>query len=128
MKLELVVTLALNASHCLEERERPHPHRWDIQIGLEGDLNNGRVVSLTAAQELFGSTIAPLQNTFLNDNKVLDEGTRAQPTCENLALFLLSEIQPKLTLLGNGNPPQLSFIQVGIWDEGVQLGFAKLSV
>lgn len=128
MKLELAVNLTLTASHSLEEREAPHVHRWDIQVGLEGNLEQGRVVSLTQAQELFSSTLIPLQNTFLNNNNNLDESTRACPTCENLALFLLTRFGNQLNLLSKKNPPRLSFIQVGIWDEGVQLGFAKLSV
>jgi 6-pyruvoyl-tetrahydropterin synthase len=128
MKLELVVTLALEATHSLEEREKPHGHHWDIQVGLRGDLERGRVVSLTHAQELLSSILKPLQNTFLNNNDYLDSATRACPTCENIALFLLNRLKEPLTQLHSKNPPLLSFIQVGIWDEGVQLGFARLSL
>jgi 6-pyruvoyl-tetrahydropterin synthase len=128
MKLELVVTLTLEATHSLEEREKPHSHRWDIQVGLKGDLERGRVVSLTHAQELLSSILKPLQNTFLNNNDYLDSETRACPTCENIALFLLNRLKEPLNQLNSKNPPALSFIQVGIWDKGVQLGFARLSL
>lgn len=128
MKLELVVNLTLKASHSLEEREEPHSHRWDIQVGLEGDLERGRIVSLTQAQESFNRVLQPIQDTFLNNNKYLDVNTRACPTCENLALFMLEQLQKPLKELNPITPPKLSFIQVGIWDEGIQLGFAKLSV
>ncbi|NBX76518.1 MAG: hypothetical protein EBQ92_08180 [Proteobacteria bacterium] len=128
MKLELVVTLTLEATHRLEEREKPHPHRWDIQVGLRGDLEKGRVVSLTHAQELLSSILKPIQNTFLNENNNLNGETRACPTCENLALFLLNRLKEPLHQLNSKTPPAVSFIQVGIWDEGVQLGFARLSL
>jgi len=128
MKLELVVTLTLEATHSLEEREKPHDHRWDIQVGLKGDLEKGRVVSLTHAQELLSSLLKPLQHTFLNNNEYLDKNARTCPTCENLALFLLDRLKEPLNQLNPKNPPAISFIQVGIWDEGVQLGFARLSL
>ncbi|NBT59128.1 hypothetical protein EBT16_10130 [bacterium] len=128
MKLELVVNLTLQATHSLEEREEPHSHRWDIQIGLEGDLDRGRVVSLTEAQEVFNSILRPLQNTFLNKNEYLDASSRDCPTCENLAFYFHTQLEKLLPQLNPKSPPKLAFIQVGIWDEGVQLGFARLSV
>jgi 6-pyruvoyl-tetrahydropterin synthase len=128
MRLELVVNLNLEASHSLEERESPHSHRWDIQLGLLGDLNEGRVVSLTRAHEILGAKLRPLQNTFLNDNKYLNESCRVNPTCENLALFLLDLFQKELKTLESPKPVSVSFIQVGLWEENGQLGSAKITL
>lgn len=128
MQLELVVTLNLVASHSLEEREAPHSHRWDIQIGLKGDLNQGRVVSLTEAQAIFQELLTPLQNSFLNNNSYLDAVVRAHPTCENLAFFLVGLFQKSLGQFKKTPTPILSFVQVGVWEDAGQLGFAKVSV
>lgn len=128
MQLELVVTLNLVASHSLEEREAPHSHRWDIQVGLKGDLNQGRVVSLIEAQSIFQELITPLQNGFLNNNEYLDGNCRAHPTCENLAFFLVNLFQKSLVQFKKTPAPVLSFVQVGVWEETGQLGFAKVSV
>lgn len=126
--MELVVILSLNASHALHEREKPHSHRWEIQVGLQGDLRHGRIVSLTAAQRKFQQSLSPLDETFLNDNKMLDSGSRAEPTCENLALFLKGLFESDLKNLEPSGTVQLSFIQVGIFEDSNPLGFAKLSV
>lgn len=128
MQLELVVFLSLKASHALAEREEPHPHRWEIQVGLKGDLKGGRVVSLTEAQALFQKSLAPLNCTFLNNNNILDAGTRAEPTCENLALFLKGLFENDLKNLDPSGNVQLSFVQVGILEDSNPLGFAKLRV
>lgn len=128
MRLELVVNLNLKASHSLEERESPHSHRWDIQLGLLGDLNEGRIVSLTRAHEILGAKLEPLQNTFLNNNKYLSDSCRLNPTCENLALFLLELFQKELESLDRTKPVSVSFIQVGLWEEAGQLGSAKITL
>lgn len=128
MHLELVVTLSLKASHSLEEREAPHEHLWDIQVGLKGDLNEGRVVSLTEAKSLFQKVISPLVGSFLNDNKHLNNACRQYPTCENLAFYLFDLFQKSLADLKKTPQPILSFVQVGVWEETGQLGFAKISI
>jgi len=128
MQLELVVILSLNASHALEEREEPHSHRWEIQVGLKGDLKRGRIVSLIEAQAIFQESLSPLTGTFLNDNKYLNQESRQEPTCENLALFLKNLFDKDLKNLDPSGVTQLSFVQVGIWDGSNTLGFAKLSV
>ena len=128
MQLELVVTLNLVASHSLEEKEAPHSHRWDIQVGLKGDLNQGRVVSLIEAQSIFQELLTPLQSSFLNNNNYLDGSSRAHPTCENLAFFLVGLFQKSLVQFKKIPAPVLSFVQVGVWEETGQLGFAKVSV
>jgi 6-pyruvoyl-tetrahydropterin synthase len=128
MQLELVVTLNLLASHSLEEKELPHTHRWDIQVGLKGDLNQGRVVSLTEAQSLFQELLSPLHGSFLNENSSLDDHSRANPTCENLAFFLMNLFQKNLHRFKKTAVPVLSFVQVGVWEESGQLGFARVSV
>lgn len=127
MQLELVVTLSLTASHSLEEREAPHEHLWDIQVGLKGNLNDGRVVSLTEAKSLFQKMILPLSGTFLNDNKYLNDSCQRHPTCENLAAYFFELFQKVLGDLNKTPPPTLSFVQVGVWEESGQLGFAKIS-
>lgn len=128
MNLELVVTLSLKASHSLEEREAPHEHLWDIQVGLKGDLKEGRVVSLTEAKSLFEQLISPVTGSFINDNKYLSPECRQNPTCENLAFFLLDLFQKNLVQLKKNPLPVLSFVQVGVWEETGQLGFARISV
>jgi 6-pyruvoyl-tetrahydropterin synthase len=128
MQLELVVTFSLKAFHSLEEREAPHEHLWDIQVGLKGDLNEGRVVSLTKAQSLFKNLTLPLCGTFLNDNNILDGRCRRNPTCENLALFLYPLFKENLNQLDGSEKLLISFIQVGVWEETGQLGFARVSV
>ena len=128
MNLELIVCLNLHASHSLEEREAPHSHRWEIQVGLRGSLEKGRVVSLTEAQKVFSEVLRPLQNTFLNENKYLDCETQRNPTCENLANFLLKEFQNRLADWEKSRKVEMSFIQVGLWENEGLLGFAKLSI
>jgi 6-pyruvoyl-tetrahydropterin synthase len=128
MQIELVVILSLTASHALHEREEPHSHRWEIQVGLKGDLKQGRIVSLTAAQSRFQQSLVPLDGTFLNNNKFLDSSSRAEPTCENLAVFLKGLFEKDLKSLEPSGNVQLSFIQVGILEDSNPLGFAKLSV
>jgi len=128
MNLELIVCLNLHASHSLEEREAPHPHRWEILVGLRGSLENGRVVSLTGAQKVFSEALHPLQNTFLNDNRYLDFETQKNPTCENLAHFLLERFQSRLAEWEKPRKTEMSFIQVGLWENEGLLGFAKLSL
>lgn len=127
MQLELVVNLNLNASHSLEERESPHPHRWEIQVGLRGALKQGRVVSLTWAQEKLGLALKPLQETFLNNNNNLDSETRSNPTCENLAMFLWERFQSEISNWDLPEVPTLSFVQVGLWEQAEQLGYARIS-
>lgn len=127
MQLELVVILSLNASHALEEREEPHSHRWEIQVGLKGDLKRGRIVSLIEAQAVFQESLSPLDGSFLNDNKYLSQETQREPTCENLALFLKYRFENDLKVLDPSGVTQLSFVQVGIADGSQALGFAKLT-
>ncbi|NDC24503.1 MAG: hypothetical protein EB078_05695, partial [Proteobacteria bacterium] len=127
MKLELVVNLSLKASHSLEERETPHEHLWDIQVGLQGTLNKGRVLSLTQAQERFAVLLTPLQNTLLNNNKYLDSSTRQNPTCENLAIFLVERLQNALSQMPESKNVTLSFVEVGLWEKEGKLGSARVS-
>ena len=126
MKLTLYSKLEFLATHSLEEREEAHPHRWKMVVGVSGPQDKGRVVSLPLLRDLLIEPIAPLSDTYLNENAALDEDTRRFPTCENLAFYFFPLAQK---LLQEKISPELfvESVEVSVQEpDGVEHGYCVL--
>lgn len=128
MKLELIVKLRFKATHTLEENERVHEHEWRVDTTLQGDPNEGRIISLPFAQNIFNSRLERIRNTHLNTSEVLDPASRAFPTCENLAFFLHREFSEALKLhVPENRTLKITQIEIGVSeDDGHEMGAARL--
>lgn len=127
LTLELFVQLELRAEHRLEEREERHPHTWDIEVGLRGEVREGRIISLPRAHEIFSQTLRPLVDTFLNENSWLDLASRDYPTCENLGIYLFHAFGQDLERAGILDV-QVTTVRMGVKEAtGIKLGYASLT-
>ena len=127
MTTELFVKLQFSAMHSLEENEAVHPHIWRVLVGLRGEVENGRILSLPLARTLFDEALGQIRNSLLNENLRLNTATRKNPTCENLCEFLFQEFSKVLKSVAESRSFVHS-VEVGVIEEdGVELGFARYS-
>ncbi len=125
-RLELFVKLHLRATHSLTEREAPHSHVWNIDVGLTGPLSEGRIVSLPELQEAFKAETRKLEGTFLNENSALDPQTRRYPTCESLILYFEEAFRARIAQCG-WEQVELTELRVTVVEpDGLEYGTARL--
>ncbi|MBI1860630.1 MAG: 6-carboxytetrahydropterin synthase [Deltaproteobacteria bacterium] len=125
MRHELTVNTTLTATHSLSEREQPHAHIWKVRVCVTGELESGRVLSLPEMKRWLDGILAPLQNTFLNEQPILDEDSRQEPTCENMSRFLFEKMSGALELMPSlaARRVLVAWVQVAVIEhDGSELG------
>mgnify|MGYP000986735652 CR=1 FL=1 len=118
MKLRLHLPYDFKASHSLAGYEEPHDHLWRCRFSFEGVPVDGKIADIPSLEAALRDLVAPLVETYLNENAVLSESTRSFPTCEALAsdlfLALASRIVPGIRA---ANPSfRLAGVSVALWD------------
>ncbi len=124
--LEMFLKFQLRAKHSLDEREEAHEHIWRIEVGVTGEIQQGRIASMPHLRAVLEPAVSALQGKFLNADPLLDPDTRAFPTCEHLAYYFEAEFKKRLTT--ENIAVRLTQIQVFV-DElsGEETGSAKLT-
>ncbi len=126
-RMELFLKFRLAATHSLEEREEPHAHIWRIEVGLTGPVEEGRVISMPALHAILDPEVRKLQGTFLNKNILLDEASRAFPTCECLAEYFEKAFDRALA--AQGCKVLLTQIHIAVDEiDGQETGSARLTI
>jgi 6-pyruvoyl-tetrahydropterin synthase len=126
-RMELFLKFKLPATHSLEEREEAHAHVWRIEVGITGPLEDGRVVSMPVLQEALEPEVQKLRGTFLNKNSLLDEASRAYPTCECLAQYFEKAFERRL--IEAGINVLLTQITIAVDEmDGEETGSVKLTI
>ena len=128
MRHELTVHTTLTATHSLSEREHPHPHVWRIQVCVSGPLEKGRVLSLPDMKRWLDEILAPIQNTYLNDNLRLDSDTKREPTCENLCVYIYDHMYFAIDRMPEVAKRRVKvvWVQVAVLEQGgVELGSVR---
>ncbi|MCS6988848.1 MAG: 6-carboxytetrahydropterin synthase [Chloroherpetonaceae bacterium] len=130
MTAELLLKFEFVASHSLPARPEPHPHLWRMEVVISGEPKNGMIINLLDARKAFEGVIAPLSQTFLNENPLLDAPARATPTCETLGGYFFRAFEQSIeSRFAAQNPTlKLKSVQVAICEpDGYEWGAAKLS-
>jgi 6-pyruvoyl-tetrahydropterin synthase len=129
VRTELILKFELTASHSLSAREEPHPHVWRIEAVVSGEPQNGFIINLPELRDAFERIIAPLRQTFLNDNPSLDASAQKTPTCETLAQFFYAKFNATIrNQFAQQNPTaRTTSVQVAICEpNGFEWGAARL--
>ena len=66
MNITLLIRHELIASHSLDGREAPHPHRWVLEIRVAGDPVRGRIIDLPSLANALKADLKPIEGSFLN--------------------------------------------------------------
>jgi 6-pyruvoyl-tetrahydropterin synthase len=130
VKTELFLRFEFLASHSLSVREEPHLHLWRVVVALGGEPQNGMIISLPDLRAAFAEILAPLEHTFLNDNRLLDADAQRAPTCETLSTFFFSTFSDVLQRQFAAQNPTVALrsVEVAICEPtGFEWGSAKLS-
>ena len=96
MKYKLSVTRSFSSAHCLREYkgrcENLHGHNWKIRAAFYGtELDDtGMLIDFTDIKAHLDKIVAYLDNKFLNE---IDPFDRVNPTAENIAAFVLVQLQ-----------------------------------
>lgn len=128
MKTELCLKFEFRASHSLSVREEPHPHLWRVAVSLCGETQRGMIVNLPDVRQAFEAVLAPLCESFLNENPVLPPEAQAAPTCETLSAYLFAAFEERLSReFAAQNPSvRLSSVEVAICEpDGFEWGSVK---
>ncbi len=130
VKTELSLRFEFLASHSLSAREEPHLHLWRVVVALGGEPQNGMIISLPDLRAALEQLIAPLEHTFLNDNRLLDDDARRTPTCETLGAFFLRTFSDVVQRQFAAQNPTVALrsVEVALCEPtGFEWGSAKLS-
>ena len=128
VRTELCLKFEFCASHSLSVREAPHEHLWRVSVSLVGETRAGMILNLPDVRHAFENVLAPLQNTFLNENTHLPPDAQAAPTCETLSAFLFNAFHERLTkdFLSANPTVQLVSVEVAICEpDGFEWGSVK---
>ncbi len=128
VRTELCLKFEFCASHSLSVREVPHEHLWRVDVHLAGETRAGMILNLPDVRRAFEDVLAPLRNTFLNENTHLPAEAQAAPTCETLSAFLFNAFHERLaTDFLSANPTvQLVSVEVAICEpDGFEWGSVK---
>ena len=129
MNITLVIRHELIASHSLNGREAPHPHRWVLEYRVAGDPVEGRIIDLPALAAAIRADLVGIEGSYLNECEVVDQATRDFPTCETLGAYLARRFDFKV-LAGfiAGNPSlRLRSLQVTLLEmNGMEFGAALI--
>ena len=96
MKYKLSVTRSFSSAHCLREYkgrcENLHGHNWKIRAAFYGtELDDtGMLIDFTDIKAHLDKIVAYLDHKFLNE---IDPFDRVNPTAENIAAFVLVQLQ-----------------------------------
>jgi 6-pyruvoyl-tetrahydropterin synthase len=80
VRTELCLKFEFCASHSLSVREVPHEHLWRVGVHLAGETRAGMILNLPDVRRAFEDVLAPLRNTFLNENT---SGAGWKKACKN---------------------------------------------
>ncbi len=129
MKVTLIIRSELVASHSLDGYEQPHPHRWKLEIRVSGAPVRGRIIDLPVLEDALKSDLKKLDGCYLNESPLVDEATRAFPTCETLGAHLAEHWDRiVLSVLRKDNPTlKLVSVQVTLCEmDGREFGAALI--
>ncbi len=128
VRTELCLKFEFCASHSLSVREVPHEHLWRVSVHLAGETRMGMILNLPDVRQAFEDVLAPLRNTFLNENAHLPAEAQAAPTCETLSAFFVDAFNERLTrdFLSANPTVQLVSVEVAICEpDGFEWGSVK---
>lgn len=117
-QLSLSVYHSFKASHTLAGFETPHFHLWKlaVEFSTPAPFEGDRLIDLVFLQGQIEQLCAPVANRYLNSV------VEFQPTSENMAQWIWTEVQKRLP------DATLSAVTVTLCDlEGNASGAAKLS-
>jgi 6-pyruvoyl-tetrahydropterin synthase len=129
MRSQLILHFEFIASHSLSVRETPHDHRWRLKTVIQGEPQNGMILNMVEVRSAFQTCIAPLAQTYLNDNDRLSPAAQQTPTCESLAAHFFDQFTAVLTdRFCPGNPTvRLQAIEVELYEpDGQEWGSVRL--
>jgi 6-pyruvoyl-tetrahydropterin synthase len=129
MRSQLILHFEFIASHSLSVRETPHDHRWRLKTVIQGEPQNGMILNMVEVRSAFQTCIAPLANSYLNDNDRLSLAAQQTPTCESLAAHFFGQFTTVLTdRFCPGNPTiKLQAIEVELYEpDGHEWGSVRL--
>ncbi len=129
MKVTLIIRSELVASHSLDGYEQPHPHRWKLEIRVSGAPVRGRIIDLPVLEDALKADLKTLDGCYLNESPLVDEATRAFPTCETLGAHLAEHWDRiVLSVLRKDNPTlKLVSVQVTLCEmDGREFGAALI--
>jgi len=129
MKITLLIRHELVASHSLDGRETPHPHRWVLEYRITGDPVRGRIIDLPNLAQALKKDLEPIENSFLNTCPHVDDATRAFPTCEALGVCLAQRLEQNVLVRYRQENPSLALrsLQVTLLEmDGTEFGAALI--
>lgn len=110
------VTRKLNARHYLVgdfgDESVPHAHPYEVELTCRSkELDaNGFSTDIAAMEEALETCIGRIDDLLLNDLPAFEE---KQPSLENLAIYLVSDIRSELAASG-GEP--MEPLEIRIWE------------
>ena len=129
MKTELLLKFVFEASHSLASYETPHRHLWRLEMTVEGEPMEGRILDMVILRERIQKQIDPLNHIYLNEYPHTNAQVREFPTCETLSGFFTFELQKILAeeFLSQNPTIKLTSVLVAICSiDGTELGAVRL--
>ena len=110
---KITITDYVSGAHNLRgyegECENLHGHNWKVEVTVASkELDSiGMVVDFKDLKKIVSGILEELDHNYLNETSYFKE---VNPTSENIAKFVYSQVQEKLT------PKQLKVDVVRIWE------------
>ncbi len=114
MKVTLIIRSELTASHSLDGFEQPHPHRWKLEARISGAPVRGRIIDLPVLEDALKADLRSLEGCYLNESPLVDDATRAFPTCETLGAYLATHWDRVVLSRFRGENPSLTLVSVQV--------------
>jgi 6-pyruvoyltetrahydropterin/6-carboxytetrahydropterin synthase len=104
---------SFDARHALVSylgaREAVHGHEWKVavRVGTESLNDEGYALDFQEVQSILGATVAPLEDTELNQHPEIGEPS---PTAERVAYVIAEKLAPEYSKIGG------RLLSVSVWE------------